>query len=53
MKDWISEMEEDDGVDDAGTIRFDENKMDTEESVYPIVIIKFLLFFCFAGRKGR
>ncbi len=40
MKDWISEIEEEDGVDDAGTIRFDGNKIEMDQSVYPIVSLK-------------
>lgn len=40
MKNWSAEIEEDDGVDDAGTIRYDENNTEAERSVYPIANIK-------------
>lgn len=40
MKEWIPEIEEDDGVDDAGTIRFNESKAEDEQCVYPTVNIK-------------
>ena len=40
MKDWISEIEMDDGVDDAGTISFGENKTGADESVYPVKNLK-------------
>ena len=43
MKDWRLEKEDDkkdDGVDDAGTISFHEDRVDARESVYPIVNIK-------------
>ena len=40
MKNWSAEIEEDDGVDDAGTIRYDGMNTEAERSVYPIVNIK-------------
>lgn len=40
MIDWISEIEEEDGVDDAGTIRFDGNSAEVDQCVYPIVSLK-------------
>lgn len=40
MIDWISEIEEEDGVDDAGTIRFDVNSAQVDQCVYPIVSLK-------------
>ena len=40
MKNWSAEIEEDDGVDDAGTIRYDGMNTEAGRSVYPIVNIK-------------
>lgn len=40
MIDWISEIEEEDGVDDAGTIRFDGNSAEVDSCLYPIVSLK-------------
>ncbi len=40
MIDWISEIEEEDGVDDAGTIRFDANSAPVDQCVYPIASLK-------------
>ena len=40
MIDWISEIEEEDGVDDAGTIRFNANNAQVDQCVYPIVSLK-------------
>lgn len=39
MKEWVLEIEEDDGVDDAGTLRANGDETEEGEPVYPIVNI--------------